>query len=103
MKLDEITRESMSTLNRIFDDLRAFLLSANTNNNQKLRFLQECLNAWLIRCKRSVTKVFRSAKACSDCFHCWRACFVATVEVAVPALELGTENDPLFLTTSQRG
>ena len=41
MILDEIARDSMSTLNRLSDDIRAFLISAtNTNINQELRSLR---------------------------------------------------------------
>ena len=73
INLDEITRDSMSTLNRVFDDLRLPSVN-NTNFNQELSCLQESLNAWQIRCERSVAKVLRSAKACSDCFHCFNYC-----------------------------
>ena len=103
MNLDEITRDCMSTLNRIFDELRAALLSTtNSSNSQEIRSLQEVVNAWQIRCKRSVAKVLPTAKSCTDCSHCWRAYVVEKPAVASPAEVIDPEIDPLFLTTSQR-
>ena len=103
MNLDEITRDYMSTLNRIFDELRGSLLSTtNSSSNQEIRSLQEVVNAWQIRCKRSVAKLLRKAKSCTDCSHCWRAYCVEKPGAATPAKVINPETDPLFLTTSQR-